>query len=381
MKKTIPLLFLLFLFSSCESQVGTAIGSAFSNFFTGNGFNSSSSDELYEKMKTDSQSHAADSTSKEGACANPTDALTVISGKNTSNMSKVKDSLCSCKTWGTCDPKSCSCEILCPKNFEILNRSGTATDDSVDNSLAFTNGDNDFYKKYSDYQGFCWGHAVVTQRFNRLAKFDSTRPKFGANDDIVRQRQLKYYISQLNNNEPVDIPGYKNLHDFSSDPEVKELLEESVKKNWAQNAMSTQGLSIISSGEPQGADHYNKLFDDAEFRLSNNQSPAIVFNDRDNPSDAHTVLVNGHGTTPEGQRYLCIRDNNYNPERSYNCQNKMILGSDGTISYGPWSRKRIGKVELSHSENSNTLEQINNLQTRCRDDKNCDGKVKVVNSI
>ncbi len=373
-KRIFPLILMLFLFSSCESQFGTAVGAAFGNLFTGNGFGSSSGDEVYQKMKEETLASPS-SMSPDSKCGNdPVDLGSILSNKNTKAMSNIKDKICSCQAWGTCDNKSCNCESLCPKNFEIFNRSGTATSDNADDSLSFTNSDDDFYKKYSDYNGFCWGHAIVTQRFNRLAKFYPASPKFSMDDDLVRRRELVGIIERLDNNEPVDIPGYKNLKEFSNDPEVKELLEENVKKNWAKNAMSSQGLSIISSGEPQGSDYYNKLFDDMQFRLDNHQMPAIVFNDRDNSSDAHTVLVSGSGKNPDGQRYLCIRDNNYTPEKSYDCKNKMLLGSDGTISYNGWAKKRIGKVELSYTENSNALEQIKNLRDKCRREKNCDAK-------
>jgi len=59
--------------------------------------------------------------------------------------------------------------------------------------------------------------------------------------------------------------------------------------------MSTQGLSIVASGDPQGAKHYNELFDDIEFRLEHHQSPAIVFNKQESSTYAHTVLVTGTG--------------------------------------------------------------------------------------
>lgn len=378
--KTIHLLILIstaILLSSCETQIGTAIGAAFTNIFTGRGFQSSSGTEAYEQMKSEALSGTNHSSAFGGgtgdpACSNPGDALSVLNKRDSSNLSGLKDKMCTCEAWGTCDAKSCSCQKLCPKNFEILNRSKSANDDSKENSLSFTNSDSDFYTKYKDYTGFCWGHAVITQRFNRLAKFNPNLGRVGGDDPIVRQRELKYIISKLNNNEPVDINGYKNLHDFSSDPEVKELLEETVKKNWARNAMSTQGLHIVASGEPNPVEETRKLFEDIDFRVKHNQMPAVVFNDKNSASYAHTVLVSGTGTGPDGKRFLCIRDNNYAPERSYNCQNKMVLNDDGSLKYSSWPYRTIGKIELSYTENGNVVEQINNLHSKCASDKECD---------
>lgn len=375
MKKILPLFLIIILFSSCKSQIGTAVGTAFANLFTGNGFKDSSSDTLYEQMKSAKLNSKIFSSAEQASCLIETPYSVPL--KNMSEIGKIKDQLCSCQSWGSCDKNSCSCEALCPNNFDIFKMNNHDKDDSSDNSLAFTNGDIDFYKNYKDYTGFCWGHALVTQRFNRLVRFQKNLPKkfLGEDNASSRLREYKYIIEKLNNNEPVDIPGFKNLKDFSSDPEVKDLLQESVKKNWAQNAMSTQGLSMITSGEPQGTEYYHQLFDDLEFRLKNNQSPAIVFNDRESPTKSHTVLVNGSGTTAEGQRYICLRDNNFSPERSLNCQNKMILTKDGTVSYSKWKPDKIGKVKLSYSENSNLLEQISNLHSKCQNEKDCDGAI------
>ncbi|MDD4973739.1 MAG: hypothetical protein PHY93_05280 [Bacteriovorax sp.] len=373
MKKLLMLAPMLFLFSSCESQIGTAVGAAFTNLFTGSGFQDSSSDQLYEEMKNAKISPSNSTSSEKTTCLS--EDTFILPVKNMSAMNKIKDHLCSCETWGACDKNSCSCEVLCPNNFDILKMNNHKNDDSEENSLSFTNQDIDFHKKYYDYSGFCWGHALITQRFNRLVRFNPKLPKKFAEDDqsSERLREYKDIIAKLDNNEPVDIPGFKNLHEFSSDPEVRDLLEEAAKKNWAENAMSTQGLSIIASGEPQGADYYHKLFDDLEFRLKNNQSPAIVFNARDKSTKVHTVLVNGSGTTPKGERFICIRDNNFSPARSLDCENKLILSKEGTISYSKWKKlPDIGQVKLSYSENSNLLEQISNLHTKCLTEKDCD---------
>lgn len=372
MKNKLALVILIFTFVACESQIGTAISTGLTNLLTGNAFSNSSSDELYQKMKEQSllKSQNEDNTSPE-SCNNQ--SLNVISNATGIDFKNVKDNLCTCVAWGTCDKQSCSCDKLCPNNFSILNRSGHAMDESENNSLSFTNDDLEFYKRDSNYTGYCWGHAVVTQRFNRLAKFNPSEPKKFAKSDEYQQRhrELKYIIKKLNNNEPVDIPGYKNLKDFSSDPEVKELLLDNVKDEWARNAMSTQGLSIVASGKPESKEYYEDLFNDIEFRLKNNQSPAIVFNRRENSAFAHTVMVSGSGVTKDGTRYLCLRDNNYQQHNNMNCGSKMYLNSNGSVSYDRWAPAEIGKVQLSYTENSNTLEQMENLKKRCQDDKDC----------
>ena len=377
MKKqlTVSLVLLLCLFAACETQVGTAIGTAFGNLFSGNGFSNSSSDELYEKMKNDQISKGTDpliNSSDSTICSEDPIGEFILGKSTKDNISKIKNQLCTCKAWGTCDKKSCQCQDLCPKDFKILDRPHDLPLDAPENSLSFTNSDKSFYEKDSNYNGYCWGHALVTQRFNRLATFSPSYKKMFNTPDESSQRirQYKYIISKLDNNETVEIMGFKNLQEFSSDPEVKELLQENVKENWAESAMSTQGLSMVTGSDTQGAEYYTKLFDDVEFRLKNHQSPAIVINEHDNATKSHTVLVNDFGVEASGERYLCIRDNNVKPEMSLNCKNKMTLKSDGTVYYSLW-KATLGKTKLSYSENSNTLEQIKSLHKKCQTTKGC----------
>jgi hypothetical protein len=378
MKKNILLIILLVIFSSCESQVGTAIGHVFKNLVTGKGFGNTSSDELYKKMKDKEKMEvkkneiAKTVLSDDSRCNASSLGVNILPSNDFKKISEIKENICSCKTWGTCNNGSCDCEVLCPKDFKIFDRPHDGDLDSPENSLSFTNGDKSFFKKDKNYTGFCWGHAVVTQRFNRLANFNISSPKkfISVGESSQRLHEYKLIIAKLNNNEPVDIPGFKNLKEFSSDPEVKELLEDSVKEIWAQNAMSVQGLSMLTGSAPESEEYNKKLFDDLEFRLKHNQSPVIVFNKMGDATFAHVVLVSGSGAFSSGERYICIRDNAALPEQSSNCQNLMIITKDGTITYTGWLN-RIGKIKLSFTENSNTLEQMNNLRAKCLGDRKC----------
>lgn len=381
MKKNICLMLLIVFFTSCESQLGTAVSSAFTNLFTGKGFSSSSSDEMYEELKEkERMSKDTSYISNSGACVSGAqDALVMVLDKTANQFSKIKDKLCSCKAWGTCDNKSCSCEKLCPEGFDILDRG--VDNDAPENSLSFNNGDTAFYKKDSGYTGYCWGHAVVTQRFNRLATFNPNYKKPFADEDekSTRIKNYQYIIDKINNNEPVEIMGFKNLKEFSSDPEVKDLLQESVKKNWGENAMSMQGLTMVTSTRSQGEEYYSKLFDDIEYRLGKHQEPTIVLNQLGEGSTAHAFLISGSGVDQTtGERYLCARDNNFSAERISNCQKKLYLTKEGTLEYHiipGMPPKAIGNMKVSYTENSNTVEQVKNLKEHCLGLKGCRGSV------
>lgn len=378
MKKNLFLLLISILVSSCETQLGTAVVTAMENVVTGKAFSGSAADVAYENYKKEVSPTPGISqdTNPIGSCTQNDIDLFPLSTSNADSLTKIKNNMCSCQVWGTCDANSCACGVLCPDNFSILNRTGLALDESNENSMAFTNGDPMFYKTDPTYTGYCWGHAVITQRFNRLAKFDASAPKAFPDGELSEkelEQRHEYYesiLKKISNNEPVDIPGFKNLNEFSKNLEIKKLLKELIKQNWATNAMSFQGLSVVATSEPQGSEYYNKLFDDIEYRLKNFQSPTIVFNRKGLSVMAHAVLVSGVGVEKNGERYLCIRDNNDHASETQNCGMKMRLKSDGTCYYDGWYSD-IGVIKLSHAENGDTVEQMKNLRSKCQGDKNC----------
>lgn len=383
MKRNLLLLSLLVFFSACESQMGTVVSSGISNMFTSSKFDINSSNEAYKVMKANSINTAKmDASSPTSGCVNVND-LIPLNSSDSKNMSKIKDKLCTCVAWGTCDSKSCSCDNLCPKDFKIIKKLA-APSDAEENTLSFTNKINKFAEKDSSYKGYCWGISLLSERFHRLAEYEPNAPKKfqGAGQDSQRIAEYKRIIAQINNNEPVTIPGFKSLRDFSTDPEVKDLLQDSVKALWAENALSSQGIGSITSTQSPSKTEFNQLADDIDFRLKNNMSPAIVYNDKNDRTDAHVLLVSATGTFPSGERYLCLNDNAYLQKNVQNCNIKMIMKSDGTLirKYGeadkrqdgtPIQHLQVGKVQMTHSENTNLMEQVSNLQAKCAGQKGC----------
>ena len=253
--------------------------------------------------------------------------------------------------------------------------------DSEANTLSFYNSDNKF-KNDPSFKGYCWGISLITQKFNRLATFTGGEKKFdGIEFETQRLNEYKNIIDRINNNEPVSIPGFFSLNDFSTDPEVKNLLEDSSKEEWKKNSLTTQGLEMVSGVTTPSKKEMEAMFDDIEFRLKNNMSPAIVYNEKQKKINAHVVLVSGSGVKPQtNERHLCLRDNNYIPDISMGCYIKMVLKKDGKVirqmgfpnQVTPAEETyEIGKVALTHSENSSTIEQVSNLHAKCNTEKGC----------
>ncbi len=300
-----------------------------------------------------------------------------------STLTAVRDSFCTCKAWGTCSQDNCTCNQLCPDTFDILDRGGQENVTSAANTFEFRNWGTDFNREGVSHMtgGFCWGIAALEQRFNRLAFFDPTVPKPFPSDPTRRLEAYEEIIWGIRHNEVREIPGFPNLREFSKDAEVQDLLQNASAEMWGEYAVGTQGTGIILSSTPIVNPATQALIADLEYRIQNHQAPNIVFNKKDcSASCAHVVQVYDVRTHASGAKYFCIRDSNFPGEDQTDCQSKMTVYADpdpGHIYYNRLGdNARLGQVEITHNENSDTVAQINSLRNKCERDKNCNASVR-----
>lgn len=278
--------------------------------------------------------------------------LNICLNTRSNNQGSCQDGVCTCNAWGSCSTKSCSCEKLCPDSFEILSITSEQTIASVDNSFVFRNHTDmqpefdgkDLYPK-ANTNGYCWGHATLSQRFSRLALFEDlcskridnlcdgvVGPKYSK--EVNKEKWLGYYkdiIDDIFNNRARVVPGFANMRTFSEDPDIREQLLLYVMKAWRQNSMSFEGL-VKALKRRTSKRKGLKLVDDLLESLVNYQTPILVVGK--GVGETHVKVVWGvklNETTGgivgnDGAITFCLRDNNLQPETNHQCiSRKSIL--------------------------------------------------------
>lgn len=373
MKKLIALLILSFLASSCDEQTKLAIENIFKNLPKDYKQNLLISAHEYEKIKERTQKAALSTPQLNTGCKTP--LSNIIDFNDASALEKIKDQLCSCKAWGTCDANSCSCEALCPDTFSILRSEALRDVKEIENNLSFINSSTELYPNEKLSSGYCWGFALLTQKFNTLAKFNPNKVKPFSTKTEERQRRAHYksIIQQIINNQPAEIEGYKNLLEFSEDPEVKDMLMDFTKEEWAKNAMNWQGLSIVSSKKPLKVEEYKTVLNDIKERLNNNQKPSVVFNIQTDRFAAHTILIDNYQTPANNVIVLCAIDSNLNPENNKQCMNGLFFNATkNTLHFIHQGEVMdVAQIAIGHSENANIVEQQKNLLAECKGQRSC----------
>lgn len=385
MKKTFLKLFVflilgLSLYACNQAMLGTM--SAAKNFITTpyRGVMGAISDYQYSNLRSDSDKARQNSELEDSICYRRTGDISQEAVALSQLGDRIREMVCTCKAWGTCTKDECPCEKLCPYNFKILKRFEKIENlSSESNSLAFRNPSpyNQVGTHHTSQQGFCWGHAAVTNKFNRLGFFDkSKKPPFSlsSEDPKEQEKAIDYYkekIEEVLDNQATEIPGFANLQDFSDHPAIQGYLGDRVGEEWADNAMTFQGLTTVMSDSPMSRKDNEKLFAQVKERIDNNQQPQIVFTKKGSMGATHTVLVS-HYKMERGRMVLCIRDNNVSPRKNQSCSEKMYLKRDGSIYYNSWGWGDIGGIKIAHNNNSETVSQVASLHEKCTQDKGCE---------
>lgn len=296
-------------------------------------------------------------------------------------MEATRDTACSCRAWGTCKKNVCSCSKLCPDNFDIFRKppmkDSIADLSKKENSLDFRNSGAMTLSDIKGTQGYCWGHASVTTKFNRLAFFQPSSTEMrdklnSAPNSAERKEAISYYkkvIDDVIDNKATNIKGFANLNDLSGHPDFQSYIANKVAHSWADRAMTFSGIGVALGSSKMSKTSSEKFIQDVIKKIENNHQPQIVFTKEGAVGMTHAVLVSHY--IKEGNRtILCIRDNNYSPYGNYTCRNKMYVDRDGGITYSAWGD--LGKVTVAHNDNSDALEQFSSLKKHCGKLKGCE---------
>jgi hypothetical protein len=371
---------LIFLMSGCN-QTGLGAWNATKNLITSpiNSVKNIFTDSSYENKKSKTEDNA-DKEESIRYCAGSDGSP--ITGDQLSEIEKLSDKVmatnCKCRPWGDCPTGVCACEKQCPNDFKIFQRPETQPIESLtrlENGLAFRN--NSTPSNYAQTQGYCWGHANITAKFNRLSFFNPQKippHDIQSSSPTEQQKAIDYYkglIDQIADNEATEIPGFRNLHQFSSHPALQSYFGDKVAKTWAKNAMSWQGLGTALTTKKQTDQNYERLFADVKSRLDMNLQPTIVFTYRSSSFHTHATLVSHYEMLPDGKMKLCLRDNNYREELNGLCNHSMQIDPTRGLLY---QNKEIGGVKIAHNENADTLAQAESLKQKCMNQRDCENK-------
>lgn len=318
---------------------------------------------------------------EDGSCLDENITPIQVSQGVTEVINATRDTVCKCKAWGDCSKTSCPCSSLCPNDLSIFKRTSSLSELSKkENSLSFNNARSMAVSDFKGTAGYCWGHASLTSQFNRLAFFNEADTNMKEKLDYPagsseRQEALTYYkraINSIGANQVAHFPGFANLHELSSHPDLQSYLANKVAKAWANRAMSFQGMTTALAARPMSSEKSVALLKTIVEKVDDHQQPQVIFTAKGKVGKTHALLVSHYKKTKDGL-VICLRDNNYSPSMNGDCKNRMTMNKLGGLVYNDPSNEwgELGGVRLAHNDNADALKQFHSLKKECRRQKEC----------
>jgi hypothetical protein len=272
----------------------------------------------------------------------------------------------------------------CKKSVEVLAYNVQASEPTEENSLTFRNHptveEEERGKLYSVSNpfGYCWGHAMVTSKMNRIGIF---RPNLSAPHKHHSRKWRKFYKKIIRNitikNKARIIPGFKNLADISSDKYIRRYLALAVQKSWARIAITLKGISA-GLKKDNTLDEKKELVSGITKRVLRTQFPQVIMHYLDeNFTQTHiVVLYKDLGEIEPGIHRYCARDNNSEYQPNSICKNYLTinLNDDSPILYMQKKYYDLEGIEsqmgikIAHNEDMETALQVKSLSKLCKEE-------------
>lgn len=244
------------------------------------------------------------------------------------------------------------CDKKCTNNFEVI-----PENKDPQGYLAFP---------IPGYLGIgrCRGHAIVTQQFNMLSRFQPENKVNDCGPKNMTSKCVSYYSSLIDKvtreNKVAEIPGFSSLAEFSSTPAIYKILYKKVV------GFSHKYYANPGHLEAQGVSRKKSVFNELINRVKNRQQPYIGIKGL-GVAD-HAILATDVRKIGR-QEIICVSDSNqrsFNPLREDPCENyiQMVAGVP-TYKTRKGQTKPLTKFNLYSDEDKRLQGYVQAWQDEC----------------
>lgn len=173
------------------------------------------------------------------------------------------------------------------------------------------------------FKGRCRGHSLVTQKTFYLMEFNKGENPHSCSAENFPYECQKFYFDKFAevffDGKVVDIPGFKNLNDFSKVPYIEGLLKYHVRST----PITFKTLEARNRFSDKEENPSLAHFKEAVERIQEFQKPYIAISSH--WTGNHAVLGYKFVKDESGFK-LCVRDPNLIPNQALNCENYFYIG-------------------------------------------------------
>jgi len=314
------------------------------------------------------------------------------------------DKLCKeCKPWARvtspapfCSPTCANaCQKVCPqKGFGILDHYKEKLLPTNKDKMSFRNSAamfNDAGSSLIAFQGYCSGMVSSRRKFNMNGFFEPGSVPRDNNGKVIRDETdlVSYYqdiIEKVHSNKPTEIPGFKNLGEFTANPMIQDIMRQAIADEWADVTVLRSSANATAFTDPLlGKNKMNvkkseKVISGLKEKIKHVGSGTLYIG-LGGTANMHIIdafdVISGN----DGRSKICINDPNYsgtshrlsyNGDKLVNCSPSVIVRKNGTMSY---QGTTVTQARVDHPQDEATITtSIDRLRKYCKSKKNppCD---------
>lgn len=216
--------------------------------------------------------------------------------------------------------------------------------------------------------GRCRGHAIITQQFNMLSRFQPENKVNDCGPKNMSSKCVSFYSGLIEKitkeNKVAEIPGFSSLAEFSSTPAIYKILYKKVI-GYSHKYYANPGHL-----EEEKFSRKNSVFNELVNRVKNRQQPYIGIKGL-GVAD-HAILATGVRKIGR-QEVICVSDSNqrsFNPLREDPCENyiQMVAGTP-TYKTRKGQTKPLIKFNLYSDEDKRLQSYVQAWQDECQKQK------------
>jgi hypothetical protein len=134
------------------------------------------------------------------------------------------------------------------------------------------------------------------------------------------------------------IPGFKNLREFTADPDILKIMKLKTVRSWWNHAVRISAIPVFFKNfkRPMNINEVTSLIEDIEVKLANYITPKIYMANMGNPMFMHIISVYDVIHDEDGSTRVCILDNHQYEDELRGCQTYLRAYPDGRLYYPGW---------------------------------------------
>lgn len=237
------------------------------------------------------------------------------------------------------------------KDYEnLLALKRPQTKNLPENFLTFLNDDASFLRIAKNKWGFCAGMTNFTKKMMFLGFFDPSNVAHEVIPSLAKKKEwISFYsekLLEIDAGHATSFPGFRNLNEITSNPELSKVIKRIVTGDWGENAVTPQSIMMYFKAlKPSPPKELARTLANLKIRSDAGEMPRILFSahmphpNRDRP--IHSLMVRKVKVQKDKTTRIYVWETNIQGVDQLKNPPYLEVRQDGSLFYEVWRQEEL----------------------------------------